>query len=82
MNTLKKRKYSLLTENDIKDENIKVRINTYIDMDIIKHLKNEAKKMKLGYQTILNQTLREAIFKQQNVENRLVRIEKRLKIVK
>ncbi len=39
----------------------KNRITIYLDADIVEHFKREAEKSKTGYQTLINQTLREKI---------------------
>jgi len=82
MTTSKKRTRRLLSSKDIEDRNIKVRISTYLDMDVLKTLKAEAKKKHMGYQTLLNQKLREALFEDQSLETRISRIERRLHIVR
>jgi len=44
----------------------KNRITIYLDADIVEHFKNEAEISKTGYQTLINQTLREKIDGSQN----------------
>ena len=39
----------------------KNRITIYLDADIVEHFKTAAEKSKTGYQTLINQTLREKI---------------------
>lgn len=39
----------------------KSRITIYLDADIIEHFKTQAEKSRTGYQTLINQTLRETI---------------------
>src|SRR5215203_5242303 len=39
----------------------KNRITIYLDADIVEHFKTEAENSKTGYQTLINQTLREKI---------------------
>jgi uncharacterized protein (DUF4415 family) len=39
----------------------KNRITIYLDADIVEHFKSEAEQSKTGYQTLINQTLREKI---------------------
>jgi len=39
----------------------KSRITIYLDADIVEHFKTEAENSKVGYQTLINQTLREKI---------------------
>ena len=50
---------------DIPDEafdakNIKERVNCFIDHDVVNWLRQEATKMGIGYQTLLNMKLKEA----------------------
>jgi len=47
----------------------KNRITIYIDADIIEHFKSEAETSKIGYQTLINQTLREKIDGSQTIKN-------------
>lgn len=51
--------------NPVKDS--KSRITIYLDADIVKHFKTQAENSKTGYQTLINQTLREKIDGSQNV---------------
>ena len=39
----------------------KSRITIYLDADIVEHFRNAAENSKTGYQTLINQTLREKI---------------------
>jgi uncharacterized protein (DUF4415 family) len=39
----------------------KSRITIYLDADIVEHFKTQAENSKTGYQTLINQTLREKI---------------------
>ena len=45
----------------VKNKEAKNRITIYLDADIVEHFKNEAENSKIGYQTLINQTLRENI---------------------
>ncbi len=56
----------------------KSRITIYLDADIVEHFKNEAENSKTGYQTLINQTLREKIDGSQTVEKADEVIEKLL----
>lgn len=71
-------KKDILTKDEFNSENIKVRITTYIDLDILEALKLEAKKTRQKYQTILNTKLRESIIKDKNIYSSLSSIEERL----
>ena len=42
-------------------KNIKERVTTYIDMDILMKIRKEAKEVGMGYQTLLNSYLRESV---------------------
>ncbi len=45
----------------IKTKEAKSRITIYLDADIVEHFKSQAENSKVGYQTLINQTLREKI---------------------
>lgn len=45
----------------------KNRITIYLDADIVEHFKTQAENSKTGYQTLINQTLREKIDGSQNM---------------
>jgi uncharacterized protein (DUF4415 family) len=47
----------------------KNRITIYLDADIVEHFKTEAEISKTGYQTLINQTLREKINNPQSNKN-------------
>ena len=47
----------------------KNRITIYLDADIVEHFKAQAEISKTGYQTLINQTLREKINDSQSKEN-------------
>lgn len=47
--------------DDIKKKENKRTITIMLDPDIIEHFKAEAERSRSGYQTLINQTLREAI---------------------
>ena len=51
----------------VKNKEAKNRITIYLDADIVEHFKNEAENSKTGYQTLINQTLREKIDGSQNI---------------
>lgn len=56
----------------------KSRITIYLDADIVEHFKNAAENSKTGYQTLINQTLREKIDGSQAAANADEVIEKLL----
>lgn len=45
----------------VKNKESKNRITIYLDADIVEHFKTEAENSQVGYQTLINQTLREKI---------------------
>ena len=45
----------------VKNKESKNRITIYLDADIVEHFKTQAENSKTGYQTLINQTLREKI---------------------
>ncbi|MCM2282020.1 MAG: BrnA antitoxin family protein [Bdellovibrionaceae bacterium] len=51
----------LLNANDIEPRNVKERITCMIDEDVVNWLRGEADEMGIGYQTLLNMKLREAM---------------------
>lgn len=52
-----------------KNKETKNRITIYLDADIVEYFKTEAEKSKTGYQTLINQTLREKINSPQSDKN-------------
>ena len=52
-----------ISEEDLKIENAKVRVNTWIDGDIVQELRRRAKLENTKYQTLLNNLLRASVFK-------------------
>lgn len=48
----------LLDEDAFNPRNVKVRITTFVDEDVLAHLKEYAKKRGSKYQTVLNSLLR------------------------
>ncbi len=67
-----------LTREDLRDENVKMRISIFFDLDLVKHFKAEAKKSGEKYQTLMNRAMREAAFGKEKDElrERLARLEK------
>ena len=62
--------------SNVKPDEIKVRITTFLDSDVLEALKAQAKDLGTGYQTFLNSFLRESLLKEPGVLTRLKRIEK------
>jgi uncharacterized protein (DUF4415 family) len=52
---------SVIAEGELSLSNAKVRVNAWIDGDVIEKLRSDAKKKGIGYQTLLNQVLRKAV---------------------
>jgi len=52
-----------VSEEDLKIENAKIRVNTWIDGDIVQELRKRAKLENTKYQTLLNNLLRASVFK-------------------
>lgn len=65
-------------EQDIAPSNAKVNIHIRLDADILSYFKEKAAQEGGKYQTLINQYLRETIFKRRDLEDRLELIERRL----
>ena len=52
-----------ISEEDLRIENAKVRVNTWIDGDIVQELRRRAKSENTKHQTLLNNLLRASVFK-------------------
>ena len=52
------KEHSRFAADEFLDKNCKVRITTFIDVDVYKKLKTLSKKTNEGYQTLLNKALR------------------------
>ena len=70
----------IFEERDIALSNTKVNIHIRLDADIVAHFKEKAEREGGKYQSLINQHLRETVFKERNLEGRLQRIEERLGI--
>ena len=70
----------IYAERDIALSNVKVNIHIRLDADIVNHFKEKAEREGGKYQALINQHLRETIFKERNLEGRLRQIEERLGI--
>jgi uncharacterized protein (DUF4415 family) len=71
-------KKDLLTDEMMKPENVKANITIRISGDLLDAYRAEAKKLGIGYQTLMQIKLKEGL--DHNVENRLEKIERALKI--
>ena len=77
--TMKKTKEpkSLLTDEDMKPENIKANITIRISGDVLNAYRAEAAKLGIGYQTLMQIKLKEGL--EHSLEKRLEKLEKTLK---
>ena len=67
-----------LSEDEFEKKNTKVRITTFIDVDIVEKLKEEAAVSGKKYQTLLNEKLREMVLEEETIKSTLSDINKRL----
>jgi uncharacterized protein (DUF4415 family) len=75
MSTLKKKKTEITAE-DLDDKNMKIRVNCWIDGEVIFELRRKAKQQRTKYQTLLNEFLRQAVLKDNTgLEQRVRRLE-------
>lgn len=58
-----------MIEGELKTEEAKVRINMFIDGDLLIKIREEAKNRNTKYQTLINQSLREFFLNEQNIVN-------------
>jgi hypothetical protein len=63
MNTMDKIKYGDvdIPSDTFEPENLKVRITTFIDGDLLEECRRQARKLGIGYQTLINMKLREIV---------------------
>ena len=69
---------NLLTDEDMKPENIKANITIRISGDLLNAYRAEAAKLGIGYQTLMQIKLKEGL--DHSLEKRLERLEKAMKI--
>ena len=67
-----------LSMDEFEKKNTKVRITTFIDIDVLEQLKEEAATTGKKYQTLLNEKLREIVFEEETIKSTLSDINKRL----
>jgi len=65
-------------EEEIGLSNVKVNIHIRLDADVVNYFKERAAQEGSKYQTLMNQHLRESVFKQSKLEDRLKLVEQRL----
>lgn len=78
--TMKKNKEpkSLLTDEDMKPENIKANITIRVSGELLNAYRAEAEKLGIGYQTLMQIKLKEGL--QNSLEKRLEKLEKAMKV--
>lgn len=78
--TMKKNKEpkSLLTDEDMKPENIKANITIRISGELLNAYRAEAEKLGIGYQTLMQIKLKEGL--EHSLEKRLEKLEKAMKV--
>lgn len=69
---------SLLTDDDMKPENIKANITIRISGELLNTYRVEAEKLGIGYQTLMQIKLKEGL--ENNLEKRLEKLEKAMKV--
>lgn len=67
-------------EQEISLSNAKVNIHIRLDADLVSYFKEKARREGGKYQTLINQHLRETVYKEQDLQGRVQRIEERLGI--
>lgn len=75
---ISRNKESFLKEEDFKPENVKMTISLRVSEDLVDAYRAEAEKLGLGYQTLMQMKLREALLKD-SLEKRVEAIEKKIK---
>lgn len=71
------REKNLLSEEDLKPENVRMRISMMMPLDLIDRYRAEAAKLGIGYQTLMQLKLREAL--DNPLEKRVEFLEKKLR---
>lgn len=74
---ISRNKEDILTDEDFKSENIKIRISMFVPLSLQEAYKSEASKLGIGYQTLMQMKLKEAL--DNPLEKRVAEIEKKLK---
>jgi len=74
---LKTGSVSKLPANEFDERHVKVRISMFVDSDVLAAIKAQAKRQGgIGYQTLINQKLREIFLQEETLEDRIARLEK------
>jgi predicted DNA binding CopG/RHH family protein len=69
---------SLLTDEDMRPENIKANITIRISGELLNAYRAEAEKLGIGYQTLMQIKLKEGL--ENSLEKRLEKLEKAMKV--
>ena len=73
-----KERKNLLSDEDMKPENIKANITIRVSCDLLNAYRAEAAKLGIGYQTLMQIKLKEGLG--HSIEKRLEKLEKALKV--
>ncbi|MCB9083608.1 MAG: BrnA antitoxin family protein [Bdellovibrionaceae bacterium] len=77
---IKKKKIKYGDEELDRDEfdvkNAKFRVTAFVDSEVVEALRKQAKTQGKGYQTLMNEILREAVLGDSSYESRLKKLEK------
>lgn len=69
---------NILTDEDMKPENIKANITIRVSGELLNAYRKEAEKLGIGYQTLMQIKLKEGL--DHSLERRLEKLEKALKV--
>ncbi|OQW48169.1 MAG: hypothetical protein A4S09_13750 [Proteobacteria bacterium SG_bin7] len=69
---------NLLTDEDVKPENIKANITIRVSGELLNAYRAEAEKLGIGYQTLMQIKLKEGL--ENSFEKRLEKLEKAMKV--
>lgn len=64
-----------LDPDEFDPKHCKVRVTMMVDEDVVNACRAEAAKRHIGYQTLINQKLRELFFEKNSIEKRLEALE-------
>jgi uncharacterized protein (DUF4415 family) len=71
-----------IAKNDLSPENVKIKVTTFVDQDVLRVLKERAAAEGVGYQTLLNRTLRQSILGEKSLPDRVKVLELDIKKIK
>jgi uncharacterized protein (DUF4415 family) len=75
MKKIKRAPKDILTDEDLKPENIKANITIRISGDVLDAYRTEAKRLGIGYQTLMQMKLKEGLERQ--LERRIEALERK-----